>query len=134
MTCKPVHDGGRGGVEERLDGVDDGECLAPLSGSDQAPGNGGHFDDGGEVADGMTDGSEVGASGLFADGVEGTDCGGVVEVVQEGAQFGYAIQAVFGLCLEVLQVCECGKEGGGAEGYFADEMLFDGVCVVRELF
>ena len=82
----------------------------------------------------MTDGSKVGAPGFFADDVEGTDGGVVVEVAQEGAQFGYAIQALFGFCLEVLQVCECGKEGGGAEGYFADEMLFDGVGVVGELF
>lgn len=41
---------------------------------------------------------------------------------------------MLGFGLEVLQVCECGKEGSGAEGYFADEMLFDGICVVGELF
>lgn len=36
--------------------------------------------------------------------------------------------------MEILQVCEGGKEGSGAEGNFADEMLFDGICVVGELF
>lgn len=41
---------------------------------------------------------------------------------------------MFGFRLEVLQVRERGKEGGGAKGYFADKMLFDGVCVVGELF
>lgn len=89
MTCRSLHDENRDifgrRVEEGLDGVDDGECFAPLSCGDQAPGDGRHFDDGCEFADGMTDSSKVGAPAFLADDVKATNCGVVVEVVQEGA-------------------------------------------------
>lgn len=71
------------GVEERFDGGDDGECFAPLTCCDQASGDGRHFEDGGKFVDGIVDDGEVGASGFLADDVETTDCGVVVEVVQE---------------------------------------------------
>lgn len=64
MTREPLHTGRNrsvlgGRVEEGLDVVDDGESFAPLSSSDQAAGDGGHFDDSCEFADGMSDGSKV---------------------------------------------------------------------------
>lgn len=73
----------RRGIEERLDGGDDGERLVPLAGTDQAPGDRGQFDNGGEFADGAADDSKVRPPGLLADDVKTTNCGAVVEVSQQ---------------------------------------------------